>query len=81
VFRDVGESGQPLERHFCPDCGSPIVSVAASFPGLTIIKAGTLDEPERWTPTEEAYCGSAMPWLEASPARRRFAGSNVGTEN
>ncbi len=26
TFHDTGESGQPVERNFCPECGSPIFS-------------------------------------------------------
>lgn len=78
IFNDTGESGKILARHFCPDCGSPIVSIAEAMPGLTIIKAGTLDEPSQFLPALEAYCDSAVTWMPAFPATQRFAGSNVG---
>ena len=44
TFHDTGDSGQPVDRNFCPECGSPIFSDVAVMPGLTFIKAGTLDD-------------------------------------
>lgn len=70
VFDDHGDSGGTVHRHFCPDCGSPIISLADALPGLTLIKAGTLDAPGAWTPTFEVYCDRAMPWLPALAAER-----------
>ena len=64
MYLDIGDTGGIVERRFCGTCGSPLVSIAAAIPGLTIVKAGTLDEPARWSPTLEAYCDRAMPWLE-----------------
>lgn len=77
VFEDRGESGQPVHRHFCGDCGSPIVSIADAIPGLTIIKAGTLDDPSTVQPTQEAYCSQAWPAVPAFRGTERFPASNV----
>lgn len=73
VFADTTDSGKPLARHFCGTCGSPIVSVAASMPGLTIVKAGTLDRPADWVPTVEAYGDHAVGWFAPAPTRPRLA--------
>lgn len=77
AFADKGESGQAVLRHFCENCGSPIVSIAEAIPGLTLIKGGSLDNPGRWTPSLEAYCESSLPWIPAV-ARERHARSNIG---
>lgn len=79
VYHDTGDSGSPVHRHFCAHCGSPIVSIAGLLPGLTIIKAGTLDDPTPWHPTAEAYCDTALPWLPALAAERH-ARSNIGQD-
>ncbi|HEX7871312.1 MAG TPA: GFA family protein [Sphingobium sp.] len=76
VFADVGESGQGVERHFCPDCGSPIVSIAAALPDMILIKAGTMDGFSALTPVAEVYCDSAATWLPAL-ADTRFPRSNI----
>jgi hypothetical protein len=40
AFHDTGKSGQPLDRNFCPECGSPIFSDAASVPGVAFANTG-----------------------------------------
>lgn len=77
IFQDRGDSGGTVDRHFCAHCGSPITSIAGILPGLTIIKAGTLDDPSPWRPAAEAYCDSALPWLPPLAADR-YPRSNIG---
>jgi hypothetical protein len=77
VFQDRGDSGSTVDRHFCTHCGSPITSIAGILPGLTIIKAGTLDDPSPWRPAAEAYCSSALAWLTPLAADR-YPRSNIG---
>lgn len=77
IYEDRGESGAAVYRHFCATCGSPIRSMAAALPGLTIVKAGTLDLPAPWTPALEAYCDSALGWMPPI-TDQRFARSNIG---
>jgi hypothetical protein len=72
TFNDKGDSGQPVYRVFCPECGSPIISKAPAMPGLNIIKAGTLDDTSWLKPTMEIFCNSAQPWVELSGDRQRF---------
>lgn len=77
IFHDTGDSGQVVERHFCPDCGSLIVSIAAVMPGVTIVKAGTLDGFAGLVPAAEVYCDNSLSWLPALPVAARFPGSNI----
>lgn len=72
TFADVGDSGQPVERSFCPECGSPIRSFVAAMPDLEFIKAGTLDDTSWLAPTMELWCETAQPWLQSGPARQRI---------
>lgn len=74
TFRDRGDSGKAVERRFCPQCGSAIVSVAEAVPGVVFVKAGTLEHPERFTPAMEIFCEHAMPWL-APACANRFPGA------
>jgi hypothetical protein len=73
TFEDTGDSGKPVHRNFCPDCGSPITSVVDAMPGLTFIKAGTLDDPSWLKPTMEVYCDSAQPWITYAGGLQKFA--------
>ena len=67
VFTDRGDSGLPVLRHFCGRCGTPLRSVAEATRGLFVLKAGTLDEPERIAVTGAVYCEREVKtWLNPS---------------
>jgi len=69
TYRDTGDSGKPVFRNFCPVCGSGIFALAEVLPGLTIMLAGTLDDPAHFNPTMECYCDSAQPWTRTNDKR------------
>ena len=73
TYRDTGDSGQPILRNFCPECGSPITSDAAVMPELTFIKAGTLDDTTWLDPQMHVYCSSAQQWTPIPETSQRFA--------
>jgi hypothetical protein len=62
-FVDTGDSGGHLNRHFCPKCGSSLYTKADSIPGLTIVKAGSLDDTSAVKPTVQIYCARAQNWV------------------
>jgi hypothetical protein len=71
-FSKPGDSGQPITRRFCPECGSSISEEAFIRPGLVLINAGTLDDPTLITPTLEIYCGRELPWARLDCGTERF---------
>ena len=72
TYDDTGDSGQPVHRHFCPNCGSGVVNEVDVLPGVTIVLAGTLDDPAAFKPAMDVYWSSAQPWVHASVERKRF---------
>jgi hypothetical protein len=62
VFEDVGESGLPVHRRFCATCGSPIRSLLDAMPGVSAIKAGTLDDASELAPQLQVYARGRHPW-------------------
>ena len=42
-YEDIGNSGKPVYRKFCGNCGSPIISDVSAVPDLLFIKAGTIN--------------------------------------
>lgn len=72
TYHDTGASGQPVERRFCPNCGSAIVTDAAAAPALTFLKAGTLDDTSSLQPQMEIWCDHAQPWVAQDPSRARL---------
>lgn len=58
------DRGAPAHRHFCGDCGSPIISVLGDAPDMAFIKAGTLDDPTWIEPELELWEESRLPWVD-----------------
>lgn len=70
-FTTVGtDSGQPVARKFCRECGSPIASVGEGK--VAYIKAGTLDDTSWLEPQAHVWCDSAQPWtpLDSYPGAK-----------
>jgi hypothetical protein len=62
-FKTVSEGYESTtERRFCSACGSPIFSTIESMPGLTFLKAGTMEDTSWIEPTVEIWTRSAQPW-------------------
>ena len=61
-YRYTGDSGNPVIRHFCSHCGSPLFSDVTVVPDLWFLRAASLDDPSQITPSMHVYCDSAQPW-------------------
>jgi hypothetical protein len=70
MYLDTGDSGGHLQRHFCPKCGSSLYAKADALPGLTILKAGTLDDTSDIIPTVQLYCSRAQSWAPLAAGTR-----------
>lgn len=67
-----GDSGKANPTKFCPNCGSTILSEPEAFAGVSIIRAGTLDDTSWLKPTMEIYCDSAQKWVSLGGGMQRF---------
>lgn len=63
VFQTERRSGQPVYRHFCSSCGSPIYSDVVATPQLDWLKAGTLDDTSWVKPDVNIWGDSAQSWV------------------
>jgi hypothetical protein len=73
TYDDIGDSGKAVHRRFCPNCGSGVVAEVDVMPGVTIVLAGSLDDPVAFKPSMEIFCSSTQPWmLEPSDQRKKF---------
>jgi hypothetical protein len=54
--------GQPVTRHFCIECGSPIHTSSSRHPDTMYIKAGSFDSPETVAPAHQAWMRSKVAW-------------------
>ena len=58
----IGGSGKEISRAFCPSCGSGLFARTGARPGVLLLKAGTLDEPENFKPMASIYASRAPSW-------------------
>ena len=63
-YVDHGESGKAVERQFCETCGSPLFSKVEVVPGMTFVKAGTLDDPSGFVPAVHIWTKSKQAWVD-----------------
>jgi hypothetical protein len=73
TYNDTGDSGKPVHRRFCPNCGSGVIAEVDIMPGMMMVLAGTLDDTTSFKPAMEIYCSSAQPWTQGSDERQKFA--------
>lgn len=75
VYVDKGDSGEPVYRHFCASCGSPILVKIAAAPGKVVVKGGTLDDMAGLQPQAEIYTDHEVKWLAPVAGTTRMAQS------
>jgi len=73
VYYSKGDSGADVGRAFCPDCGTPLYSMAAdgSMPFMPV-KVGALDDPSVHSPQIHLYVSEAQPWHQMAPGLPQF---------
>lgn len=51
-----------MRRAFCGECGSPVFLDNTASEGVTVLYAGSLDDPSWYKSTMNIFAGSAQPW-------------------
>lgn len=72
TYGKPGNTGKTMHRTFCPTCGSVVFDTADSMPGVTIVNAALLDDPELFKPQRVVYARSALSWDHIDPKLPRF---------
>lgn len=67
-----GDSGNVKVHAFCPTCGTPVHLRFAAMPALIAVPAGSLDDPERFTPHVLTYSVRATAWDRVDPSLKVF---------
>ena len=70
-----GSAGLTVDRHFCPQCGTPVFSRLLEMPDLVFVKLGTLDDPNAITPNGHMWCDSMLSWLKLDDGLERLPGN------
>lgn len=71
-YTSTGGSGQPITRYFCPTCGSQIYGHPQVVDGLTMVRASSLDDPERFQPKASIFVSRAPSWDQPQPGDVTF---------
>ena len=61
-FDKPADSGNIVSRFFCGSCGGPVYSTNSGFPGMTFLRASSLDDPEIFTASMIVYTRAAPSW-------------------
>ncbi len=61
-YKKTGSSGQPITRRFCPVCGSKIATSAAAMPGVFLLTASSLDNPDKFVSQMSIFTSRAPAW-------------------
>ena len=70
----VADSGNTVERGFCPQCGAQLFSRTVAPAGQPIrVRAGTLNDPDLQGPQAYIWVDSAPKWASFDPALPKFA--------
>lgn len=59
---EIGTSGNPTRRGFCPSCGCSITAFADVFPDVHGICAASLDDPSILKVVAHIWTDSMQPW-------------------
>lgn len=62
VFTKLAESGNSIERRFCPSCGIHLFANSSARPQFTVVRVGTLNNPSSVKPTANIWVSSAPNW-------------------
>jgi hypothetical protein len=54
----INESSLTGRRHFCADCGTPLMMTTTSDPSKLDVTLASLDEPDRFTVQQNIWVGS-----------------------
>ena len=72
MFAKTADSGNVIERRFCPDCGTQLFANSSARPQFTVVRVGTLENPSSVNPSAKIWASSAPAWacLDAEGEQR-----------
>lgn len=64
----TGGSESTVRRRFCPQCGCHLFADTPGYPGVFVVRIGTLDDPSTIRPASNIWSSSAPGWACLDPA-------------
>ena len=72
-YARAADSGNMVERFFCPTCGAAVLSKNSGMPGLVALRASSLDDLEVFKPQMHVFTERAATWDAREPSLPAFA--------
>jgi hypothetical protein len=72
IYTSRGDSGAPVGRAFCAQCGTPLYSIPGAETPFVPVKVGALDDPSGFRPQFHIYMDAAQPWHRVEEGAVRF---------
>lgn len=66
-YKRIADSGNVINRRFCPYCGSAVFHTREGMEGKVIIRTSSMDDPEMAQPVRSIYVSSAVSWDHIDP--------------
>lgn len=74
-------SGNTMTNHFCSTCGTLMWRVSSGFPGMSIMRIGTIDDftlhETKLKPQFEQFTKSRVAWLPGAQGVKQVKGSGL----
>ena len=61
-YTSVADSGNEINRRFCPRCGTHLFANASARPMATVVRIGNFDDPSSLRPVSNIWASSAPAW-------------------
>ncbi|KAH6624165.1 Mss4-like protein [Chaetomium sp. MPI-SDFR-AT-0129] len=78
-------SGEKMTNHFCSECGTLMYRVGEHFPGVSILRLGTVDDfnlaETKLRPTTEHFTKNRVGWLSELKGVKHFEGPGYDVKN
>ncbi len=71
-------SSLPVQRGFCPQCGTQLTYEHTDAPDDIEITTLSLDEPNNVRPTKEIWLSERRAWVPVNTALEQFSGESSG---
>jgi hypothetical protein len=69
-------SGKKMTNYFCQTCGTLMYRVGEAFPGMSILRIGTVDDfnlhETKLRPQREIFCKDRVSWFTGVEGARQF---------
>ncbi len=67
AFASKTDTGATATREFCPTCGGRLTFRSSSMPGLVLLMAGSMDDPDLIKPTGAIFNKRHVAWDHLDP--------------